>query len=369
MTTTLEPSIRSDGDQVGSDLRTACDRFLDLAARQAATRPWLVVMTMHEFARHLYPADPYLPFDATRAPPDRIAEVLRACTAILESAGPAGYFEAAVTSVANTVRRLERDNGRRSTEGPTQQVYGALWDELDTAAYLTESTKLLDERLPGCNLQDLVVGQRVLDLGCGSGRHTIAMAQAGAAEAHGVDLGAASLNRARQIAADAAITNVHFHEGSAHNLPFEDESFDFVLSNGVLHHTGDTLRGLREFHRVSKPGCRGFLYLYGDGGLFWYARKHMPKVMKQIPQAYTMAVLDLIGMPSNRFVFTDNWYVPIEHHITRVHLEQWLSDLSFQSFEKMVGQRETDLDRAVADGGADAAIIWGDGEHRYLLTK
>lgn len=369
MTTTLEPSIQPDSDQVLRDLSAACDRFLDLAARQVATRPWLVVTAMHEFARHLYPADPYLPFDATQTPSDRIEEVLRACSAMLETCGPVGYFEAAVTSVADAARRWERHDDCRWSEASTQRVYGALWDELDLAEYLTESTTLLDARLPGYDLRDLVAGRRVLDIGCGSGRHTIAMTQAGAAEAHGVDLGAASLSRAHQIAGEAGLTNTQFHEGSAHDLPFEDESFDFVLSNGVLHHTGDTLKGLYEFHRVLKTGGRGFLYLYGDGGLFWYARKHMPTVMKQIPQAYTMAVLDLIGMPSNRFVFTDNWYVPIEDHIPKVQLDRWLSDLGFQSFEKMVGQRETDLDGVVAAGGSEAATIWGDGEHRYLLTK
>src|SRR5207245_4997879 len=48
----------------------------------------------------------------------------------------------------------------------------------------------------------------------------------------------------------------------AENLDFNDNSFDLVYSHGVLHHTPDTARAVREIHRVLRPGGRAVVMLY-----------------------------------------------------------------------------------------------------------
>jgi len=53
-----------------------------------------------------------------------------------------------------------------------------------------------------------------------------------------------------------------FVQGDAENLPFADGSFDLVYSHGVLHHTPDTPRTIREVHRVLAPGGRAVIMLY-----------------------------------------------------------------------------------------------------------
>ena len=68
---------------------------------------------------------------------------------------------------------------------------------------------------------------------------------------------------------------------------------------------------IKELYRVCKPGGHIYLFLYGTGGLYWSARRQMNKFMKLIPQDYSQKVLDLIGMPTNRFIFMDNWYSPL----------------------------------------------------------
>jgi len=56
-----------------------------------------------------------------------------------------------------------------------------------------------------------------------------------------------------------------FRVADAENLDFTDESFDLVYSHGVLHHTPDTARAVREIHRVLKPGGRAIVMLYHRG--------------------------------------------------------------------------------------------------------
>ena len=348
-------------------LHEALEAFLERAANMADSHPWLVVIAMHEYLRCLYPADPHLPFAQPDEPCERVRRVLDSCHRFLETGEHiASYFEHG----AEVTQSVPSSRSPRCAEAPTQQVYGRLWDQFERDHYLTESVDLLKARLdPSGRNEPMFADRIVLDVGCGSGRFTMAMAMMGARLAHGVDLGATSLETARRVAKEAGLPNVEFRVGDALALPYDDQSFDFVWCNGVLHHTEDIERGLRELYRVLKPGAQAFVYLYGDGGLFWHSRRRMRPIMQRIPQEYTMAVLGLLGMPRNRFIFADTWYVPIERHTGRAELEVLLSRTGFSPVRKVVGARSTDLDRAVESRGEQARLLWGEGEHRYLVMR
>jgi len=347
----------------------AFDRFLATAAARVEPAPWQVVIAMHEVFRNLWPADPFIPFDPVEPAVARIHRVLRDCTDWLTAGAALGsYFESIGPEAMGRVQSGLADDGRRAAESETQRLYGALWDRLDIDVYINETRRILDERFApaGFSIADLA-GLSVIDQGCGSGRYAIAIAAAGAKQVVAVDLGAASIERARAIARDQKLTNIEFRVADVLSLPVPDASVDFVFSNGVLHHTADPPRGLREIRRVLRPGGRAFLYLYGDGGLFWHARKAARAVMQRIPRDYATSVLDGIGMPGNRFIFADTWYVSIERHIGRYELEAMLRETGFASFRKLVSGRATDLDSAAVAAIPDAPVLWGDGEHRYLL--
>ncbi len=70
---------------------------------------------------------------------------------------------------------------------------------------------------------------RALDLGCGVGRHALALAVAGI-ESVGVDQGASGLEYATDLAEKAGLKNVSFEEASMLALPHADNSFELVLS-------------------------------------------------------------------------------------------------------------------------------------------
>jgi SAM-dependent methyltransferase len=99
-------------------------------------------------------------------------------------------------------------------------------------------------------------GERVLDVGCGSGFDTfVASRHVGpAGRAVGIDLTAEMLSRARTALPAWEPHNVEFHEGSAEDLPFADESFDLVISNGALNLVPDKDRAYREIWRVLRKG-------------------------------------------------------------------------------------------------------------------
>jgi malonyl-CoA O-methyltransferase len=98
-----------------------------------------------------------------------------------------------------------------------------------------------------------VAGLAVLDLGCGTGRHTLWMANAGASVT-AIDFSEGMMERAR---AKPGAEKVRFLVHDLHQrLPFADRSFDRVVSGLVLEHLHDMASFFSEAHRVLKPGGR-----------------------------------------------------------------------------------------------------------------
>lgn len=96
---------------------------------------------------------------------------------------------------------------------------------------------------------------RFLDVGCGTGNRSMLAAKFyGVKEFVGLDATAVSLAIANQVAQEEQFDRFRSVQGSLFEMPFEDGSFDVVVSWGVLHHTPDPLRGLREMVRVCRPG-------------------------------------------------------------------------------------------------------------------
>ena len=95
-------------------------------------------------------------------------------------------------------------------------------------------------------------GLRVLDLGCGGGFMTEAIADQGA-EVIGVDPAAAAIAAARRHA-DERRRRIEYRIGRAEDVPLPDRSVDRVVCVDVLEHVDDLARSCREMARVLKPG-------------------------------------------------------------------------------------------------------------------
>jgi SAM-dependent methyltransferase len=101
-------------------------------------------------------------------------------------------------------------------------------------------------------------GIAVLDIGCGVGVDTIlaAMMTGPSGKAAGVDIVPEMLQRAEENLKMTDLKNVIFKKASGEKLPFEDNSFDVVISNSVINLIPDKLGTLKESMRVLKPGGR-----------------------------------------------------------------------------------------------------------------
>ena len=100
--------------------------------------------------------------------------------------------------------------------------------------------------------------KKVLEVGCGVGNDLIRFVRAGA-HVTGIDLTPKSVYLTNQR---LSLYNykAEVFEADAENMPFEDNTFDLVYSWGVLHHTPDTEKAIREVRRVTKGEICVMLY-------------------------------------------------------------------------------------------------------------
>ena len=107
-------------------------------------------------------------------------------------------------------------------------------------------------------LLELTAGDRLLDVGCGVGRHVLEMSHLPGQHV-GLDWGREDLRRAAywfhlMRSEGKARGWAHFVEGDATRLPFPDEYFDRVICSEVLEHVSDDRLVLAELVRVLRPG-------------------------------------------------------------------------------------------------------------------
>ena len=115
----------------------------------------------------------------------------------------------------------------------------------------------LEPFIPGFAQFVAARGLRVLEIGVGMGADYLEWLKAGA-RATGIDLSEASLERARQRC-HAYGFDPDLRVADAEHLPFAADFFDVVYSYGVMHHSPDTPRCIREAWRVLKPGGMAIL--------------------------------------------------------------------------------------------------------------
>lgn len=189
---------------------------------------------------------------------------------------------------------------------------------------------MLTARLKHLGLSE---GDRVLDLGCGEGRHVHGLYIIGGLDIVGVDLHEPSLKKAaegieflQKDAIDEA-SYVKFETGDATALRFEDNSFDAIICSEVLEHLPDYDAAIAEMRRVLKP----------DG-----------KLCISVPHAWPERICWNLAPPPNGYAFEPGGHIRIfdevdlkvsverhgfklfrRHHAHGIHVPYWWLKCAF----------------------------------------
>jgi len=125
---------------------------------------------------------------------------------------------------------------------------------------------------------DDLQGKLVLDVGCGMGRFAEVATRWGA-RVVGVDLSLAAEVAARNLAHRPAT----FFQADVFNLPFAPESFDYIYSIGVLHHTPDCEQAFKVLPQLLKPGGRIAIWLYSRYNRWYRMSDVYRKLTRRMP--------------------------------------------------------------------------------------
>ena len=272
---------------------------------------------------------------------------------------------------AQTFIHTDMEN-REQFENDISSLFASLWNGLEDRIYFDESLELLTKRmeLNGIDPVSLFSGREVLDAGCGSGKFACAIARLIAAKVTGIDLSGDAIEFARSQAQRAGLAErMTFMTGSICSLPFADASFDFVWSNGVVHHTVDYQGAIREFYRVLKPGGQLFLYVNGRWGMLETLVDTLKDVCAKIPPLFVRDCCAYAGMNGGRtYWIIDNLYAPYEWK-SRSELEEILHDTGFIELKQLTRGLDIDQIEMVSRGVAYAKLKYGDAQLKFLARK
>ena len=111
-------------------------------------------------------------------------------------------------------------------------------------------------------------GKKVLEIGAGLGTDLSQFALGGAI-CTDLDLSAGHLAHAKRSFELRGSTGEFIH-GDGENLPFDDDTFDVVYSNGVIHHTPNTTHAVKDIRRVLKPGGKAIIMVYAENSWHYW---------------------------------------------------------------------------------------------------
>lgn len=250
-------------------------------------------------------------------------------------------------------------------------LYSRCWAKYGDPAFV-ETIDFFEERLRLNDVPlDALKGADALDAGCGSGRYTMAMVKAGARHATGVDLSERAVREARERATRLGYgETTEYRQGSVIDLPKEwTNRFDFVTSNGVVHHTPDPVKGVQEIFRVLKPGGTAFIMVYGKGGLFWAMTDFIQDAVRPVPLDFADAWLELTGVPPGKIFFClDHWYTQYQERVDQKAFEDRLARAGFTDITYIPRARIYDSSERLVRYPEEADLI-ASPDLRYVMRK
>lgn len=174
---------------------------------------------------------------------------------LCQSCGEAYPFSAGIPRmVSREMRESLANSAAQDVKAATALSFGYEWTHFSEMRPEWEVNFLAYMSPHG---PDFFAGKRVLDAGCGTGRHAYYAGKFGA-EVWAMDLGPA----VEVAAQNTKGMPVHAVQADLCHPPFEPASFDMVYSIGVLHHLPDPEGAFRNLVRFVKPGGHVQVYLY-----------------------------------------------------------------------------------------------------------
>ena len=160
-----------------------------------------------------------------------------------------------------------------------KNFYNREWGRVENKVDIENARRLFDQI--GLTETSLL-NKRVLDGGCETGAYSVVMAKYFRSHVTAVDIEPSCVEIAKRLAKQNQIT-IEAQQGDLTDLPFLRETFDTIVSLGVIHHTGKSKECLHSFHRILKPG--GEIFISVQRACFAVSVKRLANItFRRIPE-------------------------------------------------------------------------------------
>lgn len=119
---------------------------------------------------------------------------------------------------------------------------------------------------------------RVLDAGCGTGNYIPPLQRMGVGSIVGLEFNEGMLEKCKAKVEPRPDSKLELHRGSILDIPFEPQSFDFVMSNLVLHHVDDDETLLDDYANTRQAIGQLYRQLRGEGSILWLTTSLLPGI-------------------------------------------------------------------------------------------
>ncbi len=355
------PAPKPSKTEFDSGCVAAANRFLNANKGLTDSASWGIRTTtiLNLFLWHLEA------FAKSSDPVPMFVEAFDRSSKVLEdyakSGAPGGYFSSTVG-----------ESSPIDFEGHVSGVFSQVWMGMTDDIYFDETFDFTKERFVKNNIDpfELFGDKVILDAGCGSGKFSIALAKFGAKKVVGIDIGKIGLEFAKKQQKKVPHgQNVEYLFGSTFDVPAENEAFDLVWSNGVIHHTLNYEKCVAEFNRVLKNDGTLFLHVNGSFGLYELLLDKLREACVGIPSELFQFFLFSQGNNSGRVYWVmDCLYAPYEWK-SKSEVEQLMSAHGFKDFQQLVRGVSSDPIEMVSLGIPFADVKYGDAQLKYLALK
>ena len=252
----------------------------------------------------------------------------------------------------------------------TRKAFNYMWPKNVKDSLFNSSKVLADLRMNQIfktfPAKKFITGKVVLDSGCGPARYIHSILKHKPKKIIGIDSGA-SIIRSNKFKF-RRYKNINFIHSRIDKLPLKNNSVDFIISAGVLHHTNTSIsKTILEHCRVLKPGGILFVFIVGQGGQELDLWKFCREVMADVDIKYAFKLLNKKISHLRLQGFLDHSYG--EYKSTNKKFFQKILKRNFTFIKEIKGVDGADVTKFTFKYDKFFSRRFGSGHLRYLCVK